>query len=47
MKVKLKEVILAVPALSKLASANLSLHTAYALRKSMVELQKEADFFRE
>lgn len=47
MKVKLKEIVLAVPALSKVADCNLSLRSAYALKKSIAELQKEADFFRE
>lgn len=47
MKVQLKDIILAVPALSKLAAGNLSLRLAYALKKNISALQKEADFFTE
>ena len=47
MKIALKSIILAVPALSKLTGADLSLKLAYRLRKLIDALQKEADFFSE
>lgn len=47
MKVQLKDIVLAVPALSKLSAENLSLRLAYALKKNISALQKEADFFAE
>ena len=47
MKLPLRSIILAVPALSKLAASDLSLHLTYRLKKSMDALQKEADFFSE
>lgn len=45
MKIKLKTIILAIPALSKIASENLSLKTAYRLKQTVNALQNEADFF--
>ena len=42
-----KEVVSAVPALSKLASANLRLKTAYTLKQMADILQKEVDFFEQ
>ncbi len=47
MKVSLRTIILAVPALSKLAASDLSLRLAYRLKQSISALQKEADFFSE
>ena len=47
MKLQLKEIILAVPALSKLAAGDLQLRLAYKLKHLIVSLQKEADFFSE
>ena len=47
MKVQLKEIVLAVPALSKLSAENLSLRLAYKLKRMISALQKEADFFAE
>ena len=47
MKVQLKDIVLAVPALSKLSAESLSLRLAYALKKNISALQKEADFFAE
>ena len=44
---QLKEIVSAVPALSKLASANLRLKTAYELKKTADILQKEVDFFEQ
>lgn len=44
---KLKTIILAIPALSKLAAGDLSLRLAYRLQKNLSALQKEADFFAE
>lgn len=43
MKTQLRTIILAIPALSKVSAGDLSLHLAYRLKKSMNELQKEAD----
>lgn len=43
----LKEIVSAVPALSKLTSANLRLKTAYALKQMADILQKEVDFFEQ
>lgn len=43
----LKEIVSAVPALSKLTSANLRLKTAYALKQTADILQKEVDFFEQ
>lgn len=43
----LKEIVSAVPALSKLTSANLLLKTAYALKQTADILQKEVDFFEQ
>ena len=47
MKVTLKTIVLAIPALSKLSGEDLSLRLAYRLRKNIAELQREADFFSE
>lgn len=47
MKTTMRSVILAIPALSKLSGADLSLKLAYLLRKNIDALQKEADFFSE
>ena len=44
---QLKEIVSAVPALSKLASANLRLKTAYTLKQAADILQKEVDFFEQ
>ena len=44
---QLKEIVSAVPALSKLASANLRLKTAYTLKQTADILQKEVDFFEQ
>lgn len=44
---QLKEIVSAVPALSKLASANLRLKTAYTLKQMADILQKEVDFFEQ
>ncbi|MBQ3023129.1 MAG: hypothetical protein IJD91_07425 [Clostridia bacterium] len=47
MKVTLRQIVLAIPALAKLTACNLNLRSAYKLKKSVEELQKEADFFSE
>ena len=47
MKVQLKEIVLAVPALSKLSAEDLQLRLAYKLKRMIPVLQKEADFFAE
>ena len=47
MKVQLKEIVLAVPALSKLSARDLQLRLAYKLKRMITALQKEADFFAE
>ena len=47
MKVTLKTIVLAIPALSKLAAEDISLKLAYRLKKNIAELQREADFFGE
>ena len=47
MKVQLKEIVLAVPALSKLSARDLQLRLAYKLKRMISALQKEADFFAE
>ena len=47
MKVQLKEIVLAVPALSKLSAGDLQLRLAYKLKRMIPVLQKEADFFAE
>ena len=47
MKVQMREIIQAIPALSKVAGGDLSLRFAYQLKKSIAALQKEADFFSE
>ena len=47
MKVQLKEIVLAVPALSKLSAGDLQLRLAYKLKRMITALQKEADFFAE
>jgi len=47
MTIKLKSIIQAISALSKVSAGDLSLHLAYRLKKMMNELQKEADFFSE
>ena len=47
MKVTLKTIVLAIPALSKLAAEAISLRLAYRLKKNIAELQREADFFSE
>ena len=47
MKVRLKDIILAVPALSKLSAGDLQLRLAYKLKRMISALQKEADFFAE
>ena len=47
MKVTLKTIVLAIPALSKLAAEDISLRLAYRLKKNIAELQREADFFGE
>ena len=44
---QLKEIVSAVPAFSKLTSANLRLKTAYALKQTADILQKEVDFFEQ
>ena len=44
---QLKEIVSAVPALSKLASATLRLKTAYTLKQMADILQKEVDFFEQ
>ena len=43
----LKEIVSAVPALGKLANANLRLKTAYTLKKTADVLQQEVDFFEQ
>ena len=47
METTLREIVLAIPALSKLAAAPLRLRSAYRLQKLTSALQKEADFFAE
>lgn len=47
MKVQLKDIVLAVPALSKLSAGDLQLRLAYKLKRMISALQKEADFFAE
>lgn len=47
MNVQLKSIVLAVPALSKVTTGDLSLRLAYNLKQMVSELQKEADFFAE
>ena len=47
MKVQMKEIVLAVPALSKLSAGDLQLRLAYKLKRMITALQKEADFFAE
>ena len=47
METTLREIMLAIPALSKLAAAPLRLRSAYRLQKLTSALQKEADFFAE
>ena len=47
MKVQMREIIRAIPALSKVTGGDLSLQLAYQLKKSIATLQKEADFFSE
>lgn len=47
MKVQLKDIVLAVPALSKLSAGDLQLHLAYKLKQMITALQEEADFFAE
>ena len=47
MKVTLKTIVLAIPALSKLAAEDNRLQLAYRLKKNIAELQREADFFGE
>lgn len=47
MKVQMREIIQAIPALSKITGGDLSLRLAYQLKKSIAALQKEADFFSE
>ena len=47
MKVQLKDIVLAVPALSKLSAGDLQLRLAYKLKHMISSLQKEADFFGE
>ena len=44
---QLKEIVSTVPALGKLAAANLRLKTAYELKKTADILQKEVDFFEQ
>lgn len=44
METTLREIVLAIPALSKLAAAPLRLRSAYRLQKLTSALQKEADF---
>jgi len=45
MQCKLKDILIAIPALSKLARSDLTLKTAYHLQKTLSALQQEADFF--
>ena len=47
METTLRDIVLAIPALSKLAAAPLRLRSAYRLQKLTSALQKEADFFAE
>lgn len=47
MNIKLKAIILAIPALSKVIAGNLSLRIAYRMKQNVAALQKEADFFSE
>lgn len=47
MKLKLKTIILAIPALSKVTGGDLSLRLAYRMKQNIFALQKEADFFSE
>ena len=45
MKVTIRQIVLAIPALAKLSASNLKLRTAYNLKQSVTVLQEEADFF--
>lgn len=45
MKTTMKSIVLAIPALSKLAAGDLSLRLAYRLKRNIDNIQKEADFF--
>ena len=47
MTIKLRSIVHAISALSKVSAGDLNLHLAYRLKKMMNELQKEADFFSE
>jgi len=47
MTIKLRSIVHAISALSKVSAGDLSLHLAYRLKKMMNALQKEADFFSE
>lgn len=47
MTIKLKTIILAIPALSKVTGGDLSLRLAYRMKQNISALQKEADFFSE
>ena len=45
MKTTMRTIVLAIPALSKLAAGDLSLRLAYRLKHSIDAIQTEADFF--
>jgi hypothetical protein len=45
LKTTMRTIVLAIPALSKLAAGDLSLRLAYRLKRSIDAIQKEADFF--
>ena len=45
MKMTMRTIVLAIPALSKLSAGDLSLRLAYRLKRSIDAIQKEADFF--
>lgn len=45
MKVTIRQIVLAIPALAKLSASNLKIRTAYNLKQSVTVLQEEADFF--
>ncbi len=47
MKVTIRQIVLAIPALAKLTTCSLNIRSAYKLKKSVESLQKEADFFSE
>lgn len=47
MDIRLKTIILAIPALSKISAGDLTLKVAYKLKQNLSALQKEADFFAE